>query len=108
MNEKAAVRVVLCTCPSDAAATVARILLEERLVACVNIVTGVRSLYWWNGSIEDAEESLLVIKTPVAKYDDLERRLNQIHPYDVPEILSLGVDNGSEAYISWVYDQTLA
>ena len=99
-------RVVLCTCPPDAAAHIARRLLEERLVACVNVVSGVRSLYWWKGEVTEGGESLLVIKTPPACYERMEALLVEIHPYDVPEILALAVERGSEAYLSWVAEST--
>ena len=96
------VRVVLCTCPSDHAERIARTVLEERLVACVNVVSGVKSLYWWKGEIQDDSETMLVIKTPTETYAKLEQRLIEIHPYQVPEVLSLEVVDGSRSYISWV------
>lgn len=99
-------QVVLCTCPADAASGIARRLLEERLVACVNVVGGVRSLYWWKGAVTEDGESLLVIKAPPACYERLEALLTEIHPYDVPEILALAVERGSEAYLSWVAEST--
>ncbi|PKN55946.1 MAG: divalent-cation tolerance protein CutA [Deltaproteobacteria bacterium HGW-Deltaproteobacteria-14] len=98
------VRVVLCTCPAADASRIARTVLEERLVACVNVVSGVKSLYWWNGGMQEDTESLLVLKTPSDCYARLERRLQEIHPYDVPEVLSLAVAEGAETYISWVAD----
>ncbi|MGM0574202.1 MAG: divalent-cation tolerance protein CutA [Myxococcota bacterium] len=100
------VRVVLCTCPHDEAATVARRLLRERLVACINIVPGVKSLYWWKDEVAEDDESLLVIKAPKSAYERLESRLTEIHPYDVPEILSLPVEDGANAYVSWVLEST--
>lgn len=96
------VRVVLCTCPSDHAERIARTVLEERLVACVNVVSGVKSLYWWKDAIQTDAESMLVIKTPAQCYAKLEARLQEIHPYAVPEVLSLDVVDGSRSYISWV------
>jgi periplasmic divalent cation tolerance protein len=98
------VRVVLCSCPPDHAERIARTVLDERLVACVNVVSGVKSLYWWKDAIEADSESILVIKTPTAQYQKLEQRLQEIHPYDVPEVLSLDVVDGSRSYISWVRD----
>jgi periplasmic divalent cation tolerance protein len=102
-----AVRVVLCTCPKDHAERIARTILEERLVACVNVVAGVRSLYWWKDAVQDDEETLLVIKTPVENYAALEERLLAIHPYTVPEVLGLDVVDGSRSYISWVRELAL-
>ncbi len=96
------VRVVLCTCPPESATGIARALLEDRLAACVNVVPGVRSLYWWRNEVAEDGESLLVIKTMHTRYDQLEERLTEVQPYDVPEILSLSVDEGANAYVSWV------
>lgn len=101
-NPDSDVRVVLCACPPDHAERIARTVLEERLVACVNVVSGVKSLYWWKGEIQNDPEALLVIKTPTTQYAKLEQRLLEIHPYDVPEVLSLDVVDGSRSYISWV------
>ena len=95
-------RVVLCTCPPDHANQVARALLEKRLAACVNVIPGVRSLYWWNDTLAEDGESLLVIKTPQSRISSLESHLGEIHPYDVPEMLSLAVDEGADTYLSWV------
>ena len=96
------VRVVLCTCPPDQALSVARALLEDRLVACVNIVPGVRSLYWWKDEVAEDGESLLVIKTLHDRFEAMRDRLDEVHPYDVPEILSVPVEDGAGAYLSWV------
>ena len=96
------VRVVLCTCPPDQATSLARALLEQRLAACVNVVPGVRSMYRWEGKVAEDGESLLVIKTPHSAVASLETALHEIHPYDVPEILSLSVHEGADTYLSWV------
>ncbi|PIE19771.1 MAG: divalent-cation tolerance protein CutA [Proteobacteria bacterium] len=100
------VRVVLCTCPPSDASRIAKTVLEERLAACVNVVAGVTSLYRWKGQVQEDSESLLVLKTPRSCYPTLEKRLQQLHPYDVPEVLSLSVDAGADSYISWVGEAT--
>jgi periplasmic divalent cation tolerance protein len=97
-------RVVLCTCPPEHATIIARSLLERRLAACVNVVPGVRSLYWWNDEVTEDGESLLVIKTPQSSVASLEVGLSEIHPYEVPEILSLSIDEGADRYLNWVRD----
>lgn len=95
--------IALCTCPhDDAARRLARMLVESRLAACVNIVPGVRSIYEWQGRIEDDQEVLMVIKTDGVRFDALCERLGQAHPYDVPEILKLDVDGGLPAYLDWM------
>jgi periplasmic divalent cation tolerance protein len=95
-------RVLLCTAPPGDAEAVARALLEKRLVACVNVVGGVRSLYRWQGAIERAEEALLVIKTTADRVPEVVAALEEIHPYDTPEILALPVEQGSGKYLDWL------
>lgn len=99
--------VVLCTAPSEeVAVNIARALLEERLVACVNLVPGVRSLYRWQGKLEDERELLLVIKTRASLYARLEPRLRELHPYEVCEVVRLGVEAGSAPYLAWIAGET--
>ena len=100
-----AARVVLVTAPSpEVATTLGRTLVDERLAACVNVVPGVTSIYRWQGRREEAEECLLVIKTEAARYAALERRVLELHPYSVPEILALPVDTGAPAYVEWLME----
>jgi periplasmic divalent cation tolerance protein len=100
-------RVVLCTVPDEATAErIAHALLDEQLVACVNIVPGLRSLYRWQGKIEDERELLLVIKTQAARYAALERRLQELHPYDVCEVLALEVSAAASKYLSWLLNES--
>jgi len=99
------VLVVLCTLPpGDAAAGIARAVVEERLAACVNILPGLRSIYAWEGEIQDQAEQLAIMKTTVDRFEDLRTRLLQLHPYSVPEIVALPVADGHLAYLGWVRD----
>jgi periplasmic divalent cation tolerance protein len=100
------VRVLLCTCPPAAAEGIARGLLEQRLVACVNALPGVVSRYWWKGSLARDEETLLVMKTEAARVPDVIAALKLLHPYEVPELLSLPVESGAPPYLAWVKDET--
>lgn len=95
-------RVVLGTAPQDEAPRIARTLVEEELAACINVLPNVRSFYWWEGEVNDDPESILVMKTAASRFEDLERRFREIHPDDVPECLALPVDQGAEAYVSWL------
>jgi periplasmic divalent cation tolerance protein len=95
--------VVLSTCASlEEAERLARLLVEERLAACVNIVAGVRSIYRWEGAVESACEWLLVIKSSRALFRELTARLQGAHSYDVPEVLALPVLEGAANYLSWM------
>lgn len=95
--------VVLVTAPDEAlAASVARALVEERLVACVNIVPGVRSIYRWEGVVTDEAEVLMILKTHGEQVPALEARVRALHPYAVPEFLVLSIPHGSASYLAWL------
>jgi periplasmic divalent cation tolerance protein len=95
--------VVLSTFPdADKAAQIARVLIDEHLAACVNLVPAVRSIYRWQGAIQDDAEALAVIKTTTERYPALASRLAELHPYDVPEILALPLADGHAKYLAWL------
>ena len=97
--------VVFVTAPNaDVGANIARAIVEERLAACVNIVDGCRSVYRWEGRVEDESEVMLVIKTAASTYDRLESRLQELHPYDVPEIIAVAPERISEPYTRFLED----
>jgi periplasmic divalent cation tolerance protein len=86
----------------DHAVRIGQALLELRLVACVNVILGVRSLYRFKGVVEDEREHLLLMKTTAERYDELQAAIARLHPYEVPEILALPVTRGSESYLAWI------
>jgi periplasmic divalent cation tolerance protein len=99
--------VVLSTCGSpEEAERLARLLVDRRLAACVNIVTPVRSIYRWQGAVEDAAEWLLLIKTSRARFEELSETLRAAHSYEVPEILALPAVAGSHSYLDWIGRET--
>ena len=99
--------VVFCTVPTEETAkTMARTLVEERLAACISILPGIRSLYRWEDAICDDAELLLLIKTRRELFTLLSQRLQDIHPYQVPEILCLAVEQGAPAYLNWLWAET--
>jgi periplasmic divalent cation tolerance protein len=94
---------VLVTVPGEEVALkMGRVLVEERLAACVNLIPGVRSLYWWEGRVAEDAELLLVLKTTRGRLDALRERVLALHPYQVPEVVALPVEAGSAAYLEWV------
>jgi len=94
---------VLCTCPDAAVAQrLAGGLVGGGLAACVNVLPEIRSLYRWQGETCDEAEVLMIIKTTRGVYPALERWLRANHPYELPEVLALNVETGSEAYLGWV------
>jgi periplasmic divalent cation tolerance protein len=100
--------VVLVTAPPEGASDLGRTLVDERLAACVNVVPGVTSIYTWEGKREEATESLLVIKTRPERYPALERRVLELHPYAVPEVLALPVQAGASAYVRFIRDSVVS
>ena len=94
---------VLSTASSaDEAGRLAQALLERRLAACVNIVPGVESRYWWEGHIESAQEVLLVIKSQRSLLDELTQAIRELHSYSVPEVIALPIVGGNPGYLAWV------
>ena len=100
------VYVIFITAPSGKGEELARRLVEERLAACVNVVRGVRSIYWWRGKVEVDEEDLLVVKTSADALERLVKRVKEIHPYEVPEVIALPVEHGLPEYLAWVVEET--
>ena len=102
-SEEVQVVLVLTTVPDDASAeTIARTLVDEKLAACVNLLSSMVSIYRWKGEIERSVERQLVIKTTRALVPALERRLTALHSYELPEFIVVSVDGGSEEYLDWV------
>lgn len=103
----AAVLAVLCTCPDeDTAQRLGAGLVEAGLAACVNVLPSIRSIYRWKGTLQNDQETLMIIKTSRPAYRGLEAWLLERHPYDTPEVLALPVAAGSPAYLSWVLEGT--
>ena len=101
------VRVVLMTAPDRATAeSLAQSLVVERLAACANVVSGLASIYRWEGRVERADEQLLILKTEADRVPALIARAAELHPYEVPEILALPVEAGLAPYLSWVRAET--
>ncbi|HIJ60683.1 MAG TPA: divalent-cation tolerance protein CutA [Nitrospirae bacterium] len=100
--------VVYVTSPNEEEAVkIAKTLLEERLCACVNIIKSMRSLYHWQGNIEDDSEVLMIIKTQKGLFKKLSEKIKAIHPYTVAEIISLPIIDGSDAYLKWLKESTV-
>jgi periplasmic divalent cation tolerance protein len=94
---------VLSTAPDDKEAeSLARVLVEKKLAACVNVVPGVRSFYRWKGAVESASECLLVIKSSRALFGPLREAIEKLHSYEVPEVLALTVTDGAANYLNWL------
>jgi periplasmic divalent cation tolerance protein len=101
--------VVFVTLPdADLAANLAKTLVTEKLVACVNILPGVRSVYAWEGKVCDENEILCVLKTQRVLFGAVRERVTALHPYQVPEIIALPLVEGNAPYLAWLRDETRA
>ena len=102
------VQVIFVTIPDDddVMNAVVRPLIDEHLAACVNVLPGVQSYYRWEGAVQHDRERLLLIKTSSERLDELTRRITQLHPYDVPEIIAADVNGGLGPYLQWVKTQS--
>lgn len=107
MNEDE-IDLVLVNAPPAEAGRIARSVVEQRLVACVNVLPQIRSVYRWEGRIEEADESTLVMKTRRSLVPALTAAVKLLHPYEVPEIIALPVarDRGNPDYLAWVLKET--
>jgi periplasmic divalent cation tolerance protein len=100
-------RVVLVNVPdAETALRIGRVLVEERLAAAVNIASGLRSLYWWEGAVRDRSEVLLVVKTSAVRVEALAVRIEALHPYELPGVVALPVVGGSAPYLDWITTET--
>ncbi len=96
-------QLILCTCPDrECAENIATAVVDQRLAACVSILPGIHSIYHWQGKRESADEILLLIKTHSQAYGALEHLVRQLHPYELPEIIAVPVENGLPAYLDWI------
>jgi periplasmic divalent cation tolerance protein len=98
--------VVLVTAPAEEAVDLAKTLVDERLVACVNIVPGLRSIYWWQGKVEDEPEVLCIMKTRTTLFEALRDRVRELHSYEVEEIIALPIMAGNPPYLDWIKENT--
>jgi periplasmic divalent cation tolerance protein len=90
----------------DEAARIAKALVEAKLAGCVNIIKNIRSIYSWEGKIEDEPEVLMIVKTQKSIFDSLMKKVKELHSYTVPEIIAMPIVKGSEDYLKWLREVT--
>src|SRR3954452_6436345 len=102
-------RIVLVTAPDwESARKIATLVLQARLAACVNIVPGIESHYWWQGKLERSAEVLMILKTTRAQLTELEAIVIRHHPYDTPEVISFPLETGNAKYVDWILNSVKA
>jgi periplasmic divalent cation tolerance protein len=100
--------VILITSDSiEEADHIARVLLEKKKVACINILRGIDSYFWWEGKVDSARENLLIAKTRASLLPEVVALVRKIHSYDVPEVIALPIIGGNQDYLEWI-DQSTA
>jgi periplasmic divalent cation tolerance protein len=90
----------------DEAARIAKALVEAKLAGCVNIIKNIRSIYSWQGKVEDETEVLMIVKTQKSIFDSLMKKVKELHSYTVPEIIAMPIVKGSEDYLKWLREVT--
>lgn len=99
---------ILNTCPDrEHAERIAGMLVSEKLAACVNLIDNIASIYRWQGGIERDSETLLLIKSKQEHYLSIEAAIQQHHPYEIPEVIALPIENGSSSYLEWIAQSTI-
>jgi periplasmic divalent cation tolerance protein len=94
---------VLCSCPeASTAERIARVLIESKAAACVNVLPGMRSIYVWRGAVETSDEQLLLIKTSASVYPAVEALIRDQHPYELPEVIAVPIVRGLASYLNWI------
>jgi len=91
---------------SEEASHLAKAIVEKKLAACVNLLPGINSWYWWEGKVIEDQEVLLIMKTSRGKFAELQKEVERLHSYAVPEIIALPVVEGSTNYLSWIEEST--
>lgn len=98
---------IYVTCESEEqAASIGKALVGERLVACVNILGGMKSLYWWDGGVQSGEEVVLIAKTTETKVETVTERVKALHSYDVPCVVALPITGGNPDFLEWIRQET--
>lgn len=99
--------VALCTCDNiETAQKIAKSVVQQKLAACVNIFPSVQSVYTWNDQVEQSEEVMMILKTPINLVEKLKLAVIALHPYDVPEFICLDITNGHQPYLDWLTTST--
>lgn len=106
MSAGRATLVMVTAASEEQALSIARALVEERLAACVNLVGPVRSIYRWQGKVQDDREHLMIIKTRASMVARLARRVKELHSYEVPEVIAIPIAAGSKPYLEWLFEST--
>jgi periplasmic divalent cation tolerance protein len=93
---------LITTATAEEAQRISRVLLEQKKVACVNILPRINLLFWWQGKLDSAKESLLIVKTKASQLSEIVPLVKEIHSYDIPELIALPIIGGNQDYLEWM------
>ena len=102
MEESPCIILFIAAATADEAQQISNVLLNQKKVACVNIVPKVTSLFWWQGKLDSAQESLLIVKTKASQLENIVTVVKENHSYDVPEVIALPIIGGNQDYLEWI------
>jgi periplasmic divalent cation tolerance protein len=102
MEASSCIVLLITTATAEEAQRISRVLLEQKKVACVNILPRVNSLFWWQGKLDSAEESLLIVKTKASQLSEIVPLVKELHSYDIPELIALPIIGGNQDYLEWM------
>ncbi len=97
--------IYITTSSEDESSLIGEKLVSERLVGCANIISDIKSFYWWQGNLENDQESILLVKSLVSKIDEIIKRVKELHSYENPAIIALPIINGSKDYLNWLKEE---
>ena len=97
--------IYITTSSEEESAMIGHKLVSERLAACANIISEIKSFYWWQGNLEKDQESVLLVKSLVSKVDEIIKRVKELHSYENPCVVALPIINGSEDYLNWIKEE---
>ena len=102
LKESTYIVILITTADTEEAQLISSALLEQKKAACVNVISGVNSLFWWDGKLDSAQESLLIVKTKTSLLPEIINLVKRVHSYDVPEIIALPIVGGNPDYLEWI------
>ena len=102
MEASSCIVLLITTATAEEAQRISRVLLEQKKVAYVNILPRVNSLFWWQGKLDSAEESLLIVKTKASQLSEIVPLVKELHSYDIPELIALPIIGGNQDYLEWI------
>lgn len=91
----------------EEAQKISRALVEDKLIACANIIPGIQSVFWWDGKVDEANEVLLILKTKKSLFQKVVKKVKSLHSYDVPEVIALPIIDGNKDYLRWINESVL-